>query len=212
MNGRPNYGNYATKMKHHVLSGTDLEVDVRFVDMLSRRSARILDIGCGIGSAVNGLRSSGHEAFGVDPTPEVLIVAEELYESSWFRNMAASDISPATLALAGLPETYDLILMSGNVPSFFSDDELAETFLQVEKLLKPSGIFVIGTTTAIQGGPVHQSRAAAATKLALTHRYADWHLSPFTSDSPWSVSVYSAAGSRDFSGGPDGMFILRGGQ
>ncbi len=49
-------------MRNLTTGGTDLEVDVRFMDMLSPRGARILDIGCGIGSAVKGLRRRGHEA------------------------------------------------------------------------------------------------------------------------------------------------------
>lgn len=134
-----NYGTYAAKMRDHVLAGTDLEVDVRFVDMMARRSARILDIGCGIGAAVMGLRSRGHSAYGVDPTPEVLEVAADLYQAAWFRRMAAAEISPAALALGGLPESYDVVLMSGNVPSFLAQDELADTFGVVSGLLEPAG-------------------------------------------------------------------------
>lgn len=202
------YASYAAKMRRHVLTGTDLEVDVRFVDMMTRRGARILDIGCGIGSAVNGLRTRGHLAFGVDPTPDVLDVAEAIYDSSWFRKMAATEISPATLALSGLPDSYDTVLVSGNVPSFLSQDELEETFILVSGLLEPGGTFIVGTTTAIQGGPVDQDRAVTATDLALTHRYSDWHLGRFRQESPWSVSVFTASGSMDITDVPDGKFVL----
>lgn len=202
------YASYATKMRDHVLAGTDLEVDARFVDMIARRGARILDIGCGIGAAVNGLRARGHEAYGVDPTRDVLEVAKDLYDSTWFCRMAATDILSAALALRGLPETYHAVLMSGNVPSFLSREELEETFGLVSRLLEPGGIFVVGTTTAIQGGPVDQDKAAAATDLALTHRYSDWHLGQFHPDAPWSVSVFTAPGTRDITGVPDGKFTL----
>jgi SAM-dependent methyltransferase len=204
------YVGYAAKMRHQVLAGTDLEVEVRFVDMITRRGARILDIGCGIGSAVNGLRARGHAAYGVDPTPDVLEVAEAFYGPSWFRKMAATDISPVALALSGLPESYDAVLMSGNVPSFLSQAELEETFSLAAGLLEPGGTLVVGTTTAIQGGPVDQDRAAAATDLALTHRYSDWHLGHFRQGSPWSVSVFAVPGSRDIASVPDGKFILGG--
>ena len=35
-------------MRQHIIDGTDLEVDARFVDMLAPRGSMILDIGCGM--------------------------------------------------------------------------------------------------------------------------------------------------------------------
>ncbi|WP_038462168.1 methyltransferase [Arthrobacter sp. PAMC 25486] len=210
MNTGRDYEGYAAKMRQHVVAGTDMKVDVRFVDMISRRCSRVLDIGCGIGNAVNGLRARGHTAYGIDPTPEVLDVAGELYDPSWFRRMASVDLTPETLSLNGLPQVYDVVLMSGNVPSFLSPNELRETFIRGVEMLEAGGIFVVGTTTGVQGGPVDQDKAAAGSGLTLTHRFSDWHLSPFYTESPWSVSVFSAAGSRDFAEGPDGKFVLHG--
>ncbi len=91
MSAGRDYESYAAKMRQHVRAGTDMEVDVRFVDMMTKRRSRVLDIGCGIGNAVNGLRARGHEAYGIDPTPQVLEVAGEFYDPSWFRRMAAGD-------------------------------------------------------------------------------------------------------------------------
>lgn len=204
------YEGYAAKMRQHVRAGTDLEVDVRFIDMMSKRCGQVLDIGCGIGNAVNGLRARGHAAYGIDPTSEILDVARDLYDPSWFRRMAAVDITTENLALNGLPETYDVVLMSGNVAAFLSPNDLQRTFHQVAALLEPGGIFVIGTTTAIQGGPADQDNTAARSGLTLTHRFSDWHLGPFDAKSPWSVSVFSAPGSRDSTEIPDGIFVLSG--
>jgi SAM-dependent methyltransferase len=119
--------------------------------MISRRNARILDDGCGIGAAVNGLRARGRAAFGVDPTLAVLEVAEDLFDPAWFRNMPATAISPGTLASNGLPKANDVMLILGNVPSFLTRDELDATFGRVAGLLEPGGVFVVATTTAIQG-------------------------------------------------------------
>lgn len=204
------YEGYAAKMRQHVRAGTDLEVDVRFIDMMSKRRARVLDIGCGIGNAVNGLRARGHAAYGIDPTPEVLDVARDLHNPSWFRRMAAADITAENFALNGLPKAYDIVLMSGNVAAFLSANDLRRTFDQVGELLESGGILVVGTTTAIHGGPADQDNAAARSGLSLTHRFADWHLGPFNAESPWSVSVFSASGLRDFAEIPDGIFMLSG--
>ncbi len=205
---QPDYRSYAAKMRHLVLSGIDMEVEARFVDMISVRGARILDVGCGIGNAVGALRGRGHAAYGIDPTPAVLDVAVELYDPSWFRSLGALDIAPSHLARQGLPVFYDVILMSGNVPAFLSGDELEEVFGHVVTLLNPGGKLVVGTTTAIRGGPGDQDRTAASAGLKLVQRYADWHLGPFDAESPWSVGVFSAPGTPEPADGPDGIFIL----
>lgn len=140
--------------------------------------------------------------------PAVLDVAGDLYAPTWFRRLAATDISPGALSQSGLPETYDVILMSGNVPSFPAPDELRETFAQIAGPLDAGGIFVIGTISAVGGGPADQDVAAAATDLTLSNRFSDWHLSPFRDDSPWSDRVCSKTGTRDFTGTQDGIFIL----
>lgn len=199
---------YAAKMRGHVLSGTDLEADVRFIDMLVGRQTRVLDIGCGIGNAVAALRRRGHEAFGVDPTDEVLQVAAELYGTAWFRTMQAGEVSLQSLRAENLPTEFDVILMSGNVPAFFSCDELGHIFHHAHELLHPGGQLVIGTTVHTCGGPVSQDSNAENSALRLDHRYADWHLSEFRPDSKWSVSVFTAAGTRPPAHGPDGIFIL----
>lgn len=209
MSEQRDYGRYAAKMRKHVESGTDLEVDVRFVDMLSRRAARILDIGCGIGATVGGLRARGHEAYGIDPTETVLRVARELHDPAWFRLLSAAQATSTQLERSGLPASYDVVLLSGNVPSFIPAGELPSVFACVEGVLAPGGLLVIGTTTAIPGGPADQDAAAAATtNLTLEHRHADWHLGTFEADSPWSVSVFAAAGTPEPIDAPDGMFVL----
>ena len=93
----PDYAAYAAKMRHLTASGRDLEVDARFVDMMSPRNACILDLGCGIGSAVGSLRHRGHLAYGIDPTGSILEVARELFDPSWFRAISAEGVSAATL-------------------------------------------------------------------------------------------------------------------
>lgn len=160
MDDGPDYGVYAGKMRGLVEAGMDMEVEVRFVDMVAGRSARILDVGCGIGNAVNGLRSRGHLTFGIDPTPAVLAVAEDLYDPAWLRRISAVDLTPIQLTDSGLPTIYDIILMSGNVPAFLTPDELAETTMKISRLLAPGGALIIGTTASVRGGPADQERVS----------------------------------------------------
>jgi len=69
------YQHYVTKMRGFISAGRDLATEARFVDMISPRHSKMLDIGCGHGSAVAALRRSGHEAYGIDPTDVVLDIA-----------------------------------------------------------------------------------------------------------------------------------------
>lgn len=208
MNHGPDYAAYAAKMRGLAVSGCDLEVDARFVDMLCPRRSHILDLGCGIGSAVGALRDRGHLAYGVDPSAAVLAVARERFDPAWFRSIGAGDVSAAGLAGHGLPAAYDVVLLSGNVPAFLTDDELAGIFERLPSILKPGGCLVVGTSTAARGGPAQQDLAASGSELTLAHRFSDWHLGSFSEDLPWSVSVYANAGKRRADGGPDGVFVL----
>ena len=179
----PDLSAYAAKMRRLAHSGVDLEVDARFVDMIAPRKSMVLDIGCGIGSAVAALRRAGHRAFGIDPNPEVLQVARELFDSVWFRQISAEDLSPETMAAYQLPTVFDLILMSGNVPTFLTRAELSRAFAAIDELLAPGGHLLVGTTTHRRGGPVDLDHCAVGTSLRLEHRYGDWHLGVFNSDS-----------------------------
>jgi len=178
------YNAYAAKMRGLVESGRDMEANARFVDTLVPRGAVILDVGCGIGSAVAALRERGHKAFGIDPTPAVLEVATERLDPAWFRKAAAAALSLRKFGLVDLPTSYDAILVSGNVPAFLTDTELAGVFDLAAEILVPAGQLVIGTTTQARGGPAAQDELAAGTCLRLSHRFCDWHLGAFCDSSP----------------------------
>ena len=194
-------------MRNLAVSDVDLEVDARFVDMLIPRRARVLDLGCGIGSAVKALRQRGHEAYGVDPSEPALRVAADLFDSGWYRQLRAEDLSDSSLEELGLPLTYECVLMAGNVPAFLTPIELQAVFNNAARILAPAGLLVTGTSTQSRGGPRDQDKAADASGLAFHSRYSNWHLGPFTND-PWCVSIYKAPGVPAIPEGPDGMFIL----
>ena len=167
-----------------------------------------MDIGCGHGSAVSGLRARGHAAYGIDPTPEVLDIAFDHFDAEWFRELGVEGLSPQKLAELGIPNSYDVVLMAGNVPAFLPDDRLRHAFIQIRELLKPGGFFVVGTSSHVRGGPVDQDSTASVDCLVLTQRFSDWHMGHYFDDSPWSVSVYVAPGKPLRSETPDGIFIL----
>lgn len=200
---------YSDKMRLLEGKGADLAVDARFLDMLAPRNSRILDIGCGIGSAVNALRRSGHIAYGIDPTRAVLDVAEDIFDRGWYRQLAVEQLAHERLRAEGLPDRYEVILMSGNVPAFLSEETLKDAFMKVSELLVDGGLLVVGTTVATRGGPKDQDTAARLAGLMFLNRFSDWHLSSFKEDSAWSVSVHAKPGALNAHTGPDGIFILK---
>ncbi len=167
----------------------------------------MLDLGCGIGSAVKALRQRGHEAYGIDPSEPALQVAADLFDSSWYRQLRAEVLSGSSLEELGLPLSYECVLMAGNVPAFLTPIELQAAFNNAARILAPAGLLVTGTSTQSRGGPRDHDEAADASGLALHGRYSNWHLSRFTND-PWCVSIYKAPGVPATPKGPDGMFIL----
>ncbi|MBC7725977.1 MAG: class I SAM-dependent methyltransferase [Burkholderiaceae bacterium] len=194
-------------MRRHITDGTDLAVEARFVDAIAPRGAVVLDIGCGHGSAVAALRSRGHRAFGIDPTLEVLAVAHEFFDPDWFRTLAVEEL-PDDLATVGLPDRFDVVMMTGNVPAFLTAEALGDAFARIAGLLAPGGQMVVGTSTFSRGGPAEQLEAAAGCGLTLAHRFADWHLGAAADESPWSVTAFRAPGVSAPVDGPDGVFVL----
>ena len=116
----------------------------RFIDMLVGWRSSVLDIGCGPGSAVSGLRALGHSAFGIDPTRVVLNMALDTLDPTWLRELAVESLSARTLADLGKPRSYDAIMMTGNVPAFLSPGGLVRVFDSVAALLGPGGFFIVG--------------------------------------------------------------------
>jgi hypothetical protein len=136
-------------------------------------------------------------------------VALDNFGSDWFRSLAVQGVTPQRLAELGIPCSYDVILMAGNVSAFPPVGSLRYAFAQVRKLLKDGGLFVIGTSSHARGGPIEQDEAANATGFELTQRFSDWHLGCYNSDSLWSVSVFVAPGESTKRESPDGIFILK---
>jgi predicted TPR repeat methyltransferase len=208
MPARHSYEPYVKKMRGLIAAGKDLATEARFVDMISQRHSKILDIGCGHGSSVTALRQRGHEAYGIDPTDVVLDTARDLSNPAWFRRLGATELESRTLLDAGLPDRYDLLLLAGNVAAFLTATELEFVFVSAATLLNPGGHLIIGTTAETRGGPPDQDAAVSGTSLTLQNRFADWHLAPYRERSQWPVSVYLAVGTRADPTSSEGIFVL----
>lgn len=154
------------------------------------------------------MRQRGHEAFGIDPTPQVLQVAGELFDAGWFRQFAAGKLDQDVIKACGLPKEFEVIVLAGNVPAFLTPGEFQSLLTFSLKLLADTGVLIIGTTARGKGGTEHQDELLAETPLQLVGRFSDWHLSVFDSSADWSVSVYAKSQKRSGFTPPDGIFVL----
>lgn len=107
----------------------DARSEINFINSLP--PGKILDFGCGAGFFLSGLKSS-HEKYGL----EISIIASR-EASRW------GSIHTGTLETSGFETCcFDAIILY-HVIEHLADPE--KTILQLRKLLKPSGILLVGT-------------------------------------------------------------------
>lgn len=107
---------------------------------ISEHPANILDLGCGTGTYLTKFSQSGHQVVGVDLNEEMLNIArQKCPEGHWL----ALDLKDLSELKAHLPENFrngfDLIFCTGNVFSYFNEEELAKIVKDIFYLLKVNG-------------------------------------------------------------------------
>lgn len=118
---------------------SDLDTYVAIADEVS--AASVVDIGCGTGTLAVRLAASDLTVVGLDPAAASLDVA-------WTKPYAdrVTWVQGDATALAGLPLTADLAVMTGNVAQVFvCDDDWAITLDAVRSHLRPGGGFALET-------------------------------------------------------------------
>lgn len=108
------------------------------------RSHKILDIGCGTGRDLAFLLKMGKNAYGVDPSSEMLEVARETLKA----NGISADERLIKGALPGLKEfgesEFDGILCSA-VLMHLPDEQIFDAVYALRRLLRPGGTLVVST-------------------------------------------------------------------
>jgi len=185
---------YVDRFAREYAEGADLEGEARFVDVLAPRHARVLDAGCGTGRVAAALHRMGHRAIGVDRDAGLVAIAADRYPGPAFRAADLLTLDAEMLSAAGGPEVFDVIVLAGNVMVYLAPGTERETLRVLAGLLAPGGRIVTGFGTDRDYSVDELDRDAAAVRLTVEHRFATWHLDPWTAGADWAVTVMRRGG------------------
>ena len=173
--------------------GVDIHGEARFVNGLMPAPIRVLDAGCGTGRVATELTRLGHDVVGVDADGDMIDVARERDDATRFVH---ADL--ATLALRG--QTFDVVLLAGNVVPFLADGTLVPTLRRLRAHLTPDGRLVAGWSLpghepegAAQVSVEAFERAAFGAGLSLVRRHAGWDGERWPGDGSYCLAVLRPA-------------------
>ena len=103
---------------------------------------RVIDIGCGTGALTLRAARKGAGVKGIDVNPQMLEIAHRRAgEAGLTRHIQLAEMGVAELG-EEQSESYDIV-MSGLCFSELTEDELAYTLREVERILSPGGILLV---------------------------------------------------------------------
>jgi len=179
---------YVNRFDRQFADGSDLEGEARFVDMMAARGSRIMDGGCGTGRVAGALHRMGHRVVGIDRDAGLIEIARRRYPGPPFL-VADLLLVPQVLAAAGQRAEFDIIALPGNVMVYLAPGTERDVLRVLGDLLVPGGRLVTGFHTDRDYLVASLDTDAAAVGLTMEHRFATWHLDPWTPRADWAVTV-----------------------
>lgn len=180
---------YADRFERMHTDGTDMEGEARLVDAMAPRGAAVLDAGCGTGRVAAALHRMGHRAIGVDKDAGLVRLARSRYQGVPYLTCDLILLERDVLVAAGGPETFDIIVLPGNVVVYLAPGTEQDVLAVLAGLLKPAGRIVAGFATDREYSPADLRADAEALGLTVEHQFATWDLDPYTEMSGWVVTV-----------------------
>lgn len=180
---------YVRRFAREFADGTDLEGEARFADVLAPRRARILDAGCGTGRIAGALHRMGHQVVGADRDAGLVGIAVDRYPGPVFVAADLLSLNRHLLREAGGPDTFDVIVLAGNVLVYVAPGTERRVLQTLSGLLVAGGRIVAGFATDRAYTVADLDRDTASVGLTIEHRFATWHLDPWTEGADWAVTV-----------------------
>lgn len=100
----------------------------------------VLDIGCGTGNHALALQPYGHYIIGIDISRDMLSIARSKSQEVPNISLVQGDITKSPFRKNSFDAAYALFSL---VYNFYPFDVLLRCYLNVKKLLKPNGLFVL---------------------------------------------------------------------
>lgn len=171
-------------------SGESVHGEADFVESLLGQTdgRRVLDAGCGTGRVAIELARRGHSVLGVDADLDMLATARtKAPDLSWIHADLADLGAHST-------ETFDVILLAGNVMIFLAPGTEERVMGELVDRLAPGGLLVAGFSIRPDRLPLAEyDRVAAGAGLESVARFATWDREPYDGGD-YAVSVHRRAG------------------
>jgi len=162
-------------------AGADVHGEADFVRSFTPRS--VLDAGCGTGRVAIELARRGIRVVGVDISVSMIDEAR--------RRAPELDWYDADLADLDLGQTFDVVVMAGNVPLFCPAGQRPALVHACATHVVAGGVLVAGFRLDGEYGTDEYDLCCAAAGLVLEERYATWDREPFRVGCGYAVSVHS---------------------
>jgi SAM-dependent methyltransferase len=182
---------FAQRFRDLAAAGQDVHGEATCVETLVPPPARVLDAGCGTGRVTIRLAERGYSVVGVDVDEAMLDVARA--------DAPDLDWRQGDLATFDLGETFDVIVLAGNIVPLLEPGTLVAAAARLAAHLAPDGVLVCGfgydEAHLPPGAPVtplaSYDEATAAAGPTLSQRWSSWDGQPFTDDGGYAVSVHT---------------------
>jgi SAM-dependent methyltransferase len=167
-------------------AGRSVHGEADLIDSLLGESGgrRVLDAGCGTGRVAIELSRRGYPVVGIDADERMLSAARaKSPEIPWF----TGDLSELD---AVTTETFDLVVLAGNVMIFLEPGTEGLVVAQVAERLAPDAVLVAGFS--LKPACLSLDTYDALTReagLTLVHRWSTWNREPYAGGD-YAVSVH----------------------
>ncbi|WP_099023427.1 class I SAM-dependent methyltransferase [Mycolicibacterium palauense] len=185
----PRGDDYDARWRTLADSGQNVHGEADLVESLlaGAETAAVLDAGCGTGRVAIELARRGFRVVGVDADSRMLDTARtKAPELSWVE----ADLAD----LDDVRDTFDLVLLAGNVMIFVQPDTEARVLRELADRLRPGGLLVAGFQLRADRLALQTyDELAEAAGLQLVQRWATWDRQPFAGGD-YAVSVHRRPG------------------
>ena len=182
---------YAERFRANAAAGQEINGEALAVAALVPPPARVLDAGCGTGRSTVALTAMGYAVTGVDVDESMLAVARA--------DAPDLDWRQSDLAALELGETFDVVLLAGNVIPLLEPGTLDQVAQRLAA--HATGLLVCGFGLDAQHLPascpvtplVDYDNAMSQAGFEIRERWSTWEGAPFAEGSGYAVTVHTRA-------------------